>query len=96
MARKPFDSPGGLWDRFGQHWVVVDIDGTRAVARQRALPQLESDPAPHRRFEQIAAPGYFGRKRGKWCEPGPPFSKLIRINGWALLGVQATAITEEI
>ncbi len=38
VARKPFDSPGGLWDRFGQHWVVVDVDGTRAVARQRALP----------------------------------------------------------
>jgi len=63
VARKPFDSPGGLWDRFGQHWVVVDVDGTRAVARQRALPQLESLPAPHRRFEQVAAPGYFGHKR---------------------------------
>lgn len=65
VARKPFDSPGGLWDRFGQHWVVMDVDGTRAVARQRALPQLESLPAPHRRFEQVAAPGYLGRKRGE-------------------------------
>ena len=44
VARKPFDSPGGLWDRFGQHWVVMDVDGTRAVARQRALPQLVGQP----------------------------------------------------
>ena len=65
VARKPFASPGGLWDRLGQHWVVVDVDGTKAVARQRALPQLESLPVPHRRFAQVAAPGYVGRKRGE-------------------------------
>lgn len=65
VARKPFDSPGGLWDRLGQHWVVVDVDGTRAVARQRALPQLESFPTPQRRFEQVAAAGYLGHKRGE-------------------------------
>ena len=74
VARKPFASPGGLWDRFGQHRVVVEVDGKRAVARQRALPQLESLHATHRRFEQVAAPEYFGLKRGKWCEPGPSFS----------------------
>jgi hypothetical protein len=65
VARKAFASPGGLWDRLGQHWVVVDVDGTRQAARQRALPQLESLPDPHRRFEQVAAPGYGGRKRGE-------------------------------
>ncbi len=46
VARKAFTSPGGLWDRLGQHWVVVDVDGTRQAARQRALPQLESLPSP--------------------------------------------------
>jgi len=61
----PFPSPGGLWDRGGQHYVVVDVDGTRAVARQRALPQLPSLPAPHRRFNLVAAPGSKGRKRGE-------------------------------
>jgi len=61
----PFPSPGGLWDRVGQQYVVVDIDGTRQVARQRALPQLPSLPAPHRRFDQVCAPGYKGRKRGE-------------------------------
>jgi hypothetical protein len=65
LERKPFDAPGGLWDRLGQQWIVVDVDATRAVARQRALPSLSSLPAPHRRFDQVAAPGYFGRKRGE-------------------------------
>ena len=65
VARKPFASLGGLWDRTGQQWHVVDVDGTRQAARQRALPQMESLPAPHRRFEQVCAPGYLGRKRGE-------------------------------
>lgn len=65
VARKAFASPGGLWDRQGTHWVVVDVDGTRQAARQRALPQKESLPSPSRRFDQVAAPGYLGRKRGE-------------------------------
>ncbi len=65
VARKPFASPGGMVDRTGQQWWVVDVDGTRATARQRALPQTESLPAPHRRFEAVCASGYQGRKRGE-------------------------------
>ncbi len=65
VARKTFASPGGLWDCFGQQWVVVDVDGTKQTARQRALPQLESLPDPHRRFDQVCAPSYLGRKRGE-------------------------------
>jgi hypothetical protein len=65
LARKPFPSPGGLLDRTGVQWVVVDVDGTRATARQRALPQADAFPAPHRRFDQVCAPGYQGRKRGE-------------------------------
>jgi hypothetical protein len=65
VASKPFASPGGLWDRFGQQWVMVDGDGTKQAARQRALPQLESLPEPHRRFDQVCAPSYLGRKRGE-------------------------------
>ncbi len=45
--------------------MVIDVDGTRQAARQRALPQTESLPAPHRRFDQVCAPGYQGRKRGE-------------------------------
>ena len=41
--------PGGLWDRQGHHWLVIDIDGTKQAARQRALPSLAELPAPHRR-----------------------------------------------
>ena len=46
-------------------WLVVDVDGTRQAARQRALPQTDTLPAPHRRFDQVCAPGYQGRKRGE-------------------------------
>ena len=65
LVRKPFPSPGGLFDRRGVQWLVVDVDGTRQAARQRALPQPETLPLPHRRFDQVCAPGYQGRKRGE-------------------------------
>lgn len=65
LACKPFPSPGGLFDRTGGQWLVVDVDGTRQAARQRALPQTDALPAPHRRFYQVCAPGYTGRKRGE-------------------------------
>ncbi len=65
LTRKPFPSPGGLFDRTGKQWLVVDADGTRQAARQRALPQTDALPAPHRRFDQVCAPGYQGRKRGE-------------------------------
>lgn len=65
FARSPFPSLGGLFDRTGASWLVVDVDGTRATARQRALPQTEALPAPYRRFAQVCAPGYQGRKRGE-------------------------------
>ena len=66
VARTSFGSPaGGLWDRQGKHWLVIDVDGTKQAARQRALPQTKDLPAPHRRFERVCAKGYFGRKRGQ-------------------------------
>jgi len=66
VARSPFASPpGGLWDRLGIHWIVIDIDGTKQAARQRALPQTPDLPAPHRRCDLVAAPAYLGRKRGE-------------------------------
>ena len=65
LARNPFPSPGGLFDRMGKQWMVIDVDGTRATARQRALPQTDALPPPHRRFDQVCAPGHTGRKRGE-------------------------------
>lgn len=65
LARPPFPSPGGLFDRTGAKFLVVDVDGTRQAARQRALPQTETLPLPHRRFDQVCEPGYQGRKRGE-------------------------------
>src|SRR5712691_2785799 len=55
----------GLWDRCGEQWHVFDVDGTRAVARQRALPRSPDLPAPRRRLEKVCAPGYCGHKRGE-------------------------------
>jgi hypothetical protein len=68
LARKPFAFPGGVFDRTGDPWLVVDVDGTRQTARQRALPQTESLPAPHRRFDQVCAPG------GKYPETWAAFA----------------------
>jgi hypothetical protein len=65
LARTPFPSSGQMCDRTGESWLVMDVDGTRATARQRALPHGETLPAPHRRFASVCAPGYTGRKRGE-------------------------------
>ena len=60
-----FLPPLGLFDRTGRQWLVIDVDGTRQAARLRALPQTGGLPAPSRRFDQVCAPGYQGRKRGE-------------------------------
>jgi hypothetical protein len=39
--------------------------GPDKLPESAALPQLEALPAPHRRFDQVCAPGYQGRKRGE-------------------------------
>jgi hypothetical protein len=57
--------PGGVFDRLGHHWLIMDVDGTKQAARQRALPSLAELPAPHRRFDRVCAPAYLGRKRGE-------------------------------
>jgi hypothetical protein len=66
LSRSPFGTPpGGLWDRLGGHWLLIDVDGTKQAARQRALPATPELPPAHRRFDQVCAPGYLGRKRGE-------------------------------
>ncbi len=61
----PDKQTGSLLDRAGNAWVVFDIDGTREAARQRALPQSDELPPPFRRWDDVCAPGYRGRKRGE-------------------------------
>jgi len=56
---------GGLVDRVGNTWVVIDLDGTREAARQRALPKGDDLPPAFRRLDDVCAPGYTGRKRGE-------------------------------
>ncbi len=66
LARSPFGiPPGGLWDRLGGQWLLMDVDGTKQAARQRALPASEDLPPAHRRFDRVCAPGHLGRKRGE-------------------------------
>src|SRR5579863_2903607 len=61
----PDTQTGSLVDRTGKAWVVIDLDGTREAARQRALPQSDELPPPFRRLDDVCAPGYTGRKRGQ-------------------------------
>lgn len=65
VARTPFPSPGGMSDRQGNRWWIMDVDATKQAARQRALPHKRGLPTPHRRMTQVCAPGYTGRKRGE-------------------------------
>jgi hypothetical protein len=66
LARSPFGTPpGGLWDRLEGRWLLIDVDGTRQAARQRALPATPDLPPAHRRFDRVCAPGHLGRKRGE-------------------------------
>src|SRR5437588_5802444 len=46
-------------------FIVMDVDGTKQAARQRALPSLPQLPPPPRRFDRVGAPAYLGRKRGE-------------------------------
>jgi hypothetical protein len=64
LARSPFGTPpGGLWDRLGGQWLLMDVDGAKQAARQRALPATPDLPPAHRRFDQVCTPGHVGRKR---------------------------------
>ena len=65
IDHSPFPSQGGLWDREGKRWLVIDIDGTKHATRQRVLSQGPEAPQPRRRLTGVCAKGYFGRKRGE-------------------------------
>jgi len=58
--------PGVLsLDALGRPWHVVHYDPTKAVLRERALPE-GGDLAPaHRRAATLTAPGHTGHKRGE-------------------------------
>ncbi len=56
---------GGLVDRAENSWTVIDLDGTREAAHQRALPQTDELPPAFRRLDEVCAPGNPRRKRGE-------------------------------
>jgi hypothetical protein len=49
----------------------MDVDATKQIARQRALPKGDGLPPAHRRLEQVGAPGYAGRTRGEVIRTRP-------------------------
>jgi hypothetical protein len=51
----PDKQTGGLVDRTGNTWVVIDLDGTREAARQRALPQTDDLPPAFRQLDDVCA-----------------------------------------
>ena len=87
VARTPFASVGGLWDRCAEPYVVVDVDGTRQAARQRALP-IGVSPRWRLRVTKDA-------REEKSCAPVPRFCKHIPINSWGRLGDRAMGTTGE-
>jgi hypothetical protein len=66
-SREPFRPfhPGDCGIAWVSDFIVIDVDGTKQAGRLRALPQTRELPAPHRRFDQVCARGYLGRKRGE-------------------------------
>ena len=64
-ARNVLKHPASkVYDTFGHPWDFVDWDGTSTVLRQRALPRGADLPDGRRRTDNLAVPGYPGRKRG--------------------------------
>lgn len=52
-------------DTLGSPWRVIDIDGRVRAFRQRKLPTSDKLLPPKRHSDQLAQPGYSGRKRGE-------------------------------
>jgi hypothetical protein len=76
LARSPFGTPpGGLWDRLGGQWLLMDVDGTKQAADQRALPATPDLPPAFRRLDDVCAAGYTGRKRGQVVRSRPTVSQ---------------------
>jgi hypothetical protein len=51
-------------DALSEGWHIFDWDPTVTTLRHRALPVVEGTPEGRRRSEELAEPGYCGRKRG--------------------------------
>jgi hypothetical protein len=84
---------GELLDRAGAQWEVFDIDGTRAAARQRALPQTEDLPLLFADSMKSVLLATRGANVGKSSVLAPSFRKPIPINGSAVSGTEATGST---
>jgi hypothetical protein len=86
LAHSPFGTtPGGLWDRLDGQWLLIDVDGTKQAARQRALPATPDLHPAHRRFIECVLQDTWGASVGKWSEHGRRSDKRIHISFWVRL-----------
>jgi len=83
VARAVFASPpGGVWDRLGTHWTVVDVDGTKQAVRQRALPQTADRASrPIAALSSSRLPHTWDANGEKYPARERRFCKRIRTNG---------------
>ena len=96
VARTPFASVGGLWDRCAEPYVVVDVDGTRQAAPANVRsPSSPRFPHPIGVSPRLRLRVTKGAREGKSCEPVPRFCKHIPINSWGRLGDLAMGTTGE-
>ena len=94
VARSAFASPpGGVWDRQGRQWTVVDVDGTKQAVRQRALPQTADLPGPIAALSWSQRPDIWDANGEKSPARERQFCKRIRTNGWARSATPAMVIT---
>ena len=94
VARNPFASPGGMFDRTGKPWLVVDVDGTRQAARGHC-PVFRLCLLPTVVSIRSACRATWDASVERSCAPAPSSSRHIPISFWALLEGQAMGITEE-
>jgi hypothetical protein len=86
------DSIGGIWDRQGLRYIVVDVDATRQAARQRALPCDPTLPPPRRRLDAQCRARLHGTKtrRGR-AHTHRRSQRCLPVNGLAAMQAEAMA-----
>jgi hypothetical protein len=80
LARKPFPSPGGLFDRREVQWIVVDVDGTRQAARHVRFLKRSHCLPPIGASTRCVRQDIRGASAEKWFARARSFSRRIRIN----------------
>ena len=79
------EQAGGLFDRQGNHFLVLDVDGTREAAPNAPCRRRRIGLLPHGDCAPCAHPATPDASEGRWCGAVPRFCRPIRISFWARL-----------